>query len=703
LCLSCALPHARLLCFAIAAGAALTACGGAGSNDTASAVEAQALKGAHALDSDAADAWTTIANEGERFTVAGTQIVRYGSGDTWITLQVDAGGDCSNAAFGADPLYGVYKQCQVQSTAVVGWTPIATEWSSFTVNGTQTIRYGSGSSWITKTVSGGGECTNAFFGVDPLYGVVKQCDVASAGDAAPPTPAPAPAPTAGMCTPSVAAADTSGAAATVGDGSPASCTEAALNAAVQSSSVVKFNCGAAPATIAVSNTINVPTGRDTVIDGENRITLDGGGSARILSLVQPTYRSNTRGLTLQHITLRNARASGGRYVAPDPANPSCAYGYADGMGAAIMVLDARLHVIDVRFQNNAAATPGPDIGGGAVFAAGSLDVTIVGSQFVANSGANAGAVGMLQSNLRVFNSDFTNNVANGVGQNYASAAVANCPGVGHAGQGGAGGNGGAIAIDGEDDTDVIVCGSTFVGNRANELAGALFRTSNFAPRRTSIDRSNFRGNSSARQGGALFIMNSAPLEIVASTFSGNSAPGFGAAQLQNSRFDIVNSTFSGNVATSGVGGALFTGGSWGESRILNSTFADNRANGGPGLFSAAIFGDSYFAINNTVFSNNTSDDPWNPMQCTFAPASGSGDMQWPSAHVVGDRPDTPASTAFPSPTRCWGRWRTTEDPRRPICRQSAAHCAVLAATARPPTSAGTRATRHAARPAPWSR
>jgi hypothetical protein len=315
------------------------------------------------------------------------------------------------------------------------------------------------------------------------------------------------------------------------------------------------------------------------------------------------------------------------------------------MGAAIFVRDARLHVIDVRFQNNAAATPGPDVGGGAIFAAGSLDVTIVGSQFTANSGSNGGAVGMLQSNLRVFNSEFNGNVANGVGQNYV---VATCPGVGQAG---AGGNGGAIAIDGEDDTDVIVCGSTFDGNRANELAGALFRTSNFAPRRTTIDRSAFQGNSSARQGGALFISNSAPLEIVASTFSGNSAPGFGAAQLQSSRFDIVNSTFSGNVATYGVGGALFTNGSWGESRILNSTFADNRANGGPGLFSAAIFGDSYFAINNTVFSNNTSDDPWNPMQCTVAPAGGSGDMQWPSVHAAGGSPDTPCvyGIAFADP------------------------------------------------------
>jgi len=611
---------------------ALTACGGGGGDAMSSTPEAADAKTMRALDADTG--WATIAHEGERFSVAGTQTVRYGSGGTWTTMQVNGSGECSNGAFGRDPLFGVVKECQTQPGSDGGWTAIALEHSSFTVSGTQTVRYGGGTSWITRSVSGGGECSNEFFGADPLFGVVKGCEVSSA-DAAPPVTGGA-----GVCVPAVAAADTSGIAATVGDGSAASCTEDALRAAVQSSGVVKFNCGPAPATIAISRTIDVPPTRDTVIDGENRVILDGGGNARIFSLVQPNYRTNTRGLTLQHITLRNGRAPGGGYVAPDPANPSCAYGYATGSGAAIEVRDARLHVIDVRFQGNAAASPGPDVGGGAVYALGSLDVTIVGSQFLANSGANAGAVGMLQSNLRVYNSEFTGNTANGVGQNFASPDVASCPGVGGTGQGGAGGNGGAVSIDGSDDTDVIVCGSTFADNRANELAGALFRTANIAPRRTSIDRSAFKGNA-ARQGGALFIMNSAPLDISASTFSANSAVAFGAAHLQNSQFSIVNSTFSGNLATQGVGGALFSSGSSGSSMILNSTFANNQALGGPGYFSAAMFGDSYFPINNSVFSNNTSNDPWNPMQCGFAPANGSGDMQWPSTRTIGGAADLP--------------------------------------------------------------
>jgi hypothetical protein len=360
--------------------------------------------------------WTRIADEGSNYTVNGTQTVRYGAGTAWLTMQVTGGGTCSNGAFGSDPLVGVGKQCQLASSAVA-WTKVASENESFSVSGSQTVRYGSGSNFIAMTVTNSGVCNNASFGSDPLFGVVKECDVAAGAATVPP-----PVATAGICTPPVNATDTSAAAATVGNGSPASCTAGALQAAINASGVVRFNCGAAPATISIANTISVPTTRDTVIDGENRVTLDGGGNTRILSLEQGNYRTNMHGLTLQHIALRNGKAVGGGYVPPNTSNPSCAYGYASGSGAAVLVRDALFHAIDVDFQNNAAATPGPDIGGGAVYALGSLDVLISGSRFSGNSGANSGALGMLQSNLRVFNSSFTGNSASGTGQNTATSA-----------------------------------------------------------------------------------------------------------------------------------------------------------------------------------------------------------------------------------------------------------------------------------------
>ena len=441
-----------------------------------------------------------------------------------------------------------------------------------------------------------------------------------------------------VCVAPIGLIDTSAVTARVGNGTAASCTAGALQAAVNSGGTVSFNCGVAPVTIAITSTISVSPSLNTVIDGGGKITLDGGGNTRIMRLAQQNYRTNSNGLTLQRITLANGQAQGTGYVAPNPNNPACAYGFAGGSGGAIEVNDARLHVIDATFVNNKAASPGPDVGGGAIYSAGSLDLTVVNSRFSGNSGSNSGAVGLLQTNGRFFNSTFDNNAATGVGQNYAGGAASGCVGVGHPNQGGAGGNGGAIAIDGSDDTDQIFCGTRFIGNNAGALAGAIFRTANVNPRLTTIDRSEIHANS-ALQGGALFISNSQPLNIVRTTLSNNTAPTFGGAQFARSKLNIENTTFAGNVATNSLGGAIFHGDSTNDSVIRNVTFANNQAPGGAGLFSAAIAGGINFPIYNTVFANNTTNDIFNPAQCWFAPATGSNNLQWPRDRGASNNPD----------------------------------------------------------------
>jgi Protein of unknown function (DUF1800) len=144
------------------------------------------------------DAWTRIAAEGAAFTTTGTQTVRYGAGSTWIEKTVTGSGRCTNDFFGRDPVFLVVKTCEVKNVTTPpppppptgGWTAVAAEGGSFTVTGTQTVRYGAGSTWIEKSVTGSGFCTNDFFGRDPLYGVVKACEVSSN------TPPPPPPPTA---------------------------------------------------------------------------------------------------------------------------------------------------------------------------------------------------------------------------------------------------------------------------------------------------------------------------------------------------------------------------------------------------------------------------------------------------------------------------------------------------------------------------
>ena len=57
--------------------------------------------------------WNRIAVEGATVALAVQATVRYGAGSSWIVRQVGAGRmDCTNAAFGSDPIVGTVKECQ---------------------------------------------------------------------------------------------------------------------------------------------------------------------------------------------------------------------------------------------------------------------------------------------------------------------------------------------------------------------------------------------------------------------------------------------------------------------------------------------------------------------------------------------------------------------------------------------------------------
>ena len=134
-------------------------------------------------------------------------------------------------------------------------------------------------------------------------------------DAATITP---PAPT---CVAPITAASVTTPTTVVGTGTAASCTEAALSAALTAGRQSSPSTAArAAATITVTKTIALPTDMDTVIDGGGKVTLDGGGAVRILDWNSPNYRTNTHSLTLQHITLAHGHATGhDAHTRPRPA------------------------------------------------------------------------------------------------------------------------------------------------------------------------------------------------------------------------------------------------------------------------------------------------------------------------------------------------------------------------------------------------
>ncbi len=65
----------------------------------------------------------------------------------------------------------------------------------------------------------------------------------------------------------------------VGTGTPASCTQAALEAKLAGGGSLTFNCGANPVTIVTTNTLSIAA--DTIIYGGNKLALGGGDVSKV--------------------------------------------------------------------------------------------------------------------------------------------------------------------------------------------------------------------------------------------------------------------------------------------------------------------------------------------------------------------------------------------------------------------------------------
>jgi hypothetical protein len=276
-------------------------------------------------------------------------------------------------------------------------------------------------------------------------------------------------------------------------GSGTGCSFSELQAAVAKGGIITFRCGDGPTIIPITATLTLPTNKDTVIDGGNKITLDGGNAVQILKFASPDFRANDKGLTLQHITIINGKATPTEAIPPAPA--PCSQGWNDGEGGALYMRDGYLVVIDSIFMNNQAAPLGPDTGGGAIYVVGSKGgVLIVGSTFANNSGSNAGAVGCLFAELNVYNSLITNNNAIGNGANNDDATQCDAINNGQH-EIGSGGNGGALYSDGNS-VNVTLCGDAILNNNAGKKAygGGLFFTSNDMGGTLSITDTTMTGN-----------------------------------------------------------------------------------------------------------------------------------------------------------------------------------------------------------------
>lgn len=423
-----------------------------------------------------------------------------------------------------------------------------------------------------------------------------------------------------ICSPPISAVDTSG-ATVVGTGSPASCTEAALDAALASNNgAIRFACGAGSHTITV--TAEKIITQTLVIDGEGRITLSGGGTTRILSLRPPF-------MTTRILTLQNLSFSGG-YTGGLPGHTTTS-----GGAAIYRDVGGELRVIDSVFTGNVGPVTGQDVAGGAIYSFGSGHTIIVGSSFTGNQCSSGGALGNLANDLTVFNSVLTGNAATGTGGNPGN-----------------GGNGGGIYMDGNDQS-VSICGTSISDNDANAAGGGVMRVSNNGVGPMTIDRSTISGNqipdNASSQAGGLYLQG-LQLTIVDSTISGNVASSTGGAFIWENpgtqTLSMTNVTVAGNHARTGLGAGLSINNNI-TGTLHHVTIARN-SNEGATSFASAINGGAGLTLTNSLVADNEKVFIYENTSCNVT-HSGAGNIQWPDVNANGSAELPCATVSFVDP------------------------------------------------------
>ena len=277
--------------------------------------------------------------------------------------------------------------------------------------------------------------------------------------------------------------DTSHPTHVVGNGTPSSCTSAAVVAAVAEGGIITFSCGPAPVTITLATTAKVRNASSQVVlDGGGKVTLSGGGARRILyqdtcDQAQGWTTSHCDNQATPHLTVQNLTFENGNSTGQEQEG---------GGGGAILDRGGRLTVINSRFVGNRCDPTGPDLGGAAVRALSQYQdepVYVVNSTFEDGVCSNGSGLSSIGVSWVVLNSLMKNNKAIGHGANPAASGT---PG---------GGSGGAIYTDGNTYT-VRIDGTVIEDNEANEGGGAIFFVSNDKTGTMTIQNSTLAHNPS---------------------------------------------------------------------------------------------------------------------------------------------------------------------------------------------------------------
>ena len=368
----------------------------------------------------------------------------------------------------------------------------------------------------------------------------------------------------------------------VGTGTPASCTEAALDAAVTvangSFGIVTFNCGAAPKVIVLSHERALANG--VIVDGGNLVTLSGGNFTRIFQLFQGSA------VEIRNLQLVNGSAAGGGAIlsvgsSEDPStltlsNVRLADNTSSLYGGAVAVAQTDLTIVNSRIEGNTAGAEG---GGGV--SANSATLTLTNVDFAHNSAAGEGG-GLVSWYQTATLTDVTLRGNESVGGSGGAASVRAGTLWGYrlrVDSNRSSGDGGGLWL--WEGTVATIEDSSLRWNTQQAGYGAglyVDAAGSVGLRDTTVAWNRGLGTSASSGGGG--IANFGILELTNCTVSGNRTgllgKGGGIANLDGGLLGLYNSTVAYNEAA--VGGGL----SWettGFVDVLSALFVGNVAPG----------------------------------------------------------------------------------------------------------------------------
>jgi len=392
---------------------------------------------------------------------------------------------------------------------------------------------------------------------------------------------------------SLSAAPVYASSAVVGDGTPASCTEAAFDAALAAANAgggeITFNCGSAVHTIQFSTAKTILLANVT-INGGSRIILNAASNERHFFAGPVTF--HLKNITLQQgdslVNGGSIEASGAQLILE---NVTMLNNRSTVTGGAIYCYDGSLTISNSLFQLNQADTGGAIYNDGCALSV--LQTTFLDNHAIGAFGRGGAIENSVLGTLIVQNSLFQNNSAlDGGGIFNAAGASATLAGVTF--QSNAAGYGGGL----ENNGTLGVTDSLFDDNAASGVGGGLWNIGGMA----TLERTTF-SNNFAYQGGGVNSYGTA-LQMrdvnfdsnVANSFSGGQGGGFYHA---GGTAFLTNATFTNNFAA-GNGGAIYQN-SDDNLTLTNVTLANNLASS---LGGAIYHYGRYALLTNVTFANN---------------------------------------------------------------------------------------------------